>query len=135
MSVKLETDAIRTIALFEKLTKVHARDCLITENCIYFLVDKSKVGLAIGKSGSVIKNVKKAFNKNIKVFGYDDTPEGMIKGMVPGPRSVSLDNGSMVVSVEPQDRVSVIGRNGENIKAIRELMKRHFSIESLRLRA
>ena len=29
MSVKLETHTIRTIAAFEKMTKVHAKDCLI----------------------------------------------------------------------------------------------------------
>ncbi len=134
MSIKLETDAIRTIALFESMTKVHAKDCLITDNCIYFLVEQSKIGLAIGKSGMVIKNVKRALNKNVKIFGYADNPEDMIKGMIPEPRSITLDNGSMVVSISPQDRVNVIGRNGENIKAIREIMKRHFSIENLRLR-
>ncbi|MEE9405987.1 MAG: NusA-like transcription termination signal-binding factor [Candidatus Aenigmarchaeota archaeon] len=134
MSIKLETDAIRTIALFESMTKVHAKDCLITDNCIYFLVEQSKIGLAIGKGGMVIKNVKRALNKNVKIFGYADTPEGMIKGMIPEPRSITLNDGSMVVSISPQDRVNVIGRNGENIKAIREIMKRHFSIENLRLR-
>ncbi len=134
MSIKLETDAIRTIALFESMTKVHARDCLITDNCVYFLVDQPKVGLAIGKSGAVIKNVKRALNKNVKIFGYADSPEGMIKGMIQDPKAVIMDNGSMVVSISPQDRVTVIGRNGENIKAIREIMKRHFSIENLKLR-
>ena len=68
MSIKLETDAIRTIALFESMTKVHAKDCLITDSCIYFLVEQSKIGLAIGKSGMVIKNVKRALNKNVKIF-------------------------------------------------------------------
>jgi NusA-like KH domain protein len=134
MSIKLETDVIRTIALFEKLTKVHAKDCLMTDSCIYFLVDQSKVGLAIGKNGSVIKNVKRAFNKNIKIFGYGDTPEEMIKGLIPDPKGVNMSDGSMVVSISPQDRVNVIGRNGENIKAIREIMRRHFSIENLKLR-
>ena len=44
MSVKLGTDSIRNIAAFEKITEVHAHDCLITEECVYFLVDPEKVG-------------------------------------------------------------------------------------------
>ena len=60
MAVKLGIDSIRTIALFEKITNVHAKDCLITDDCVYFLVDPDKIGLAIGKNGSVIKEVRKS---------------------------------------------------------------------------
>ena len=42
MAVKLETEDIRNLAAFEKITKVHARDCIITDNCIYFLVDSKR---------------------------------------------------------------------------------------------
>ena len=134
MGIKLETEDIRTIALFENITKVHAKDCLITDNCVYFLVDKEKVGLAIGKNGSVIRSVRNNLNKNVKIFGYSDTPEGMIRNLIQEPRSVTISDGSMTVSIAPEDRVGVIGRNGENIKAIREIMKRHFSIENLKLK-
>ena len=61
MTVKLETDTIRIIAAFENLTKVHARDCLVADNCIYFMVDADKIGMAIGKNGAVIKEIPGAF--------------------------------------------------------------------------
>jgi transcription antitermination factor NusA-like protein len=40
----------------------------------------------------------------------------------------------MVVTIPKKDKVHVIGRNGSNIKAIREILKRHFGIKNLRLR-
>lgn len=134
MAVKLGIDSIRTIALFEKMTNVHARDCLITDDCVYFLVDPDKIGLAIGKNGSVIKEVRKSLGRQVKLFGYYNNPEDMIKNMVPTIKTMNMNNGSIVISIPPGDKVSVIGKNGRNIKAIKEIMMRHFSIKYLKLR-
>ena len=134
MPVKLGIDSIRTIALFEKVTNVHAKDCLITEDCVYFLVDPEKIGLAIGKNGAVIKEVRKSLGRQVKIFGYSDKPEEMIKNLIPNIKTMTFNNGSMVISIPSDDKVSVIGKNGRNIKAIKEIMKRHFSIKYVKLR-
>lgn len=134
MTVKLETPIIRTIALFEKITKVHAKDCVITDNCIYFIVDPKRIGMAVGKNGSVIKDVRRILNKHVKVFGYFKDPELFIKNMVPNINSVKVNNGSMTISVSNENKTSVIGRNGGNIKAIREILKRHFTIKNVKIR-
>ncbi len=134
MTVKLATEAIRTIALFEKVTKVHAKDCLITNNSIYFLVDESKVGLAVGKNGSQVRELRRMFRKQIRLFGYSEDPETLIRNMIPGLKNIRLGNGSAVVSVDPRERLPVIGKSGENINAVRELLKRHCSIVSLKLK-
>ena len=134
MTVKLETQAIRTMGVFEKVTRVHPKDCLIMDNCIYFLVDTRKVGLAVGKNGSTAKELSGMFKKHIRLFGYSDDPETMMRNMIPGLKSIRMDNGIVTVSIESKDRFPVIGKNGENINAIREIMKRHFSIERIRLK-
>lgn len=134
MAVKLGIESIRTIALFEKITNVHARDCLITDDCVYFLVDPEKIGLAIGKNGAVVKDVRKILGRQVKLFGYYNKPEEMIKNMVPNIKNMSFNDGKMIISIPPQDKVAVIGKNGRNIKAIKEIMKRHFSINYLKLR-
>lgn len=134
MAVKLGIESIRTIALFEKITNVHAKDCLITDDCVYFLVDPERIGLAIGKNGSVIKEVRKILGKQVRLFGYHSTPEEMARNMIPNIKNMTVNDGSMVISIAPQDKVAVIGKNGRNIKAIKELMKRHFSINHIKLR-
>ncbi len=134
MAVKLGTECIRAMAVFEKITKVHARDCLITDECVYFLVDPEKIGLAIGKNGSVIKEVRKIFGKMIKLFGYSDNPKNFIKNIVPSVKSIEIDNDIITISIPMEERVTVIGKNGRNIKAIKKILKRHFAIKNLRLR-
>ena len=134
MAVKFETRSIRTLAYFEKKTKVHARDCIITDECIYFLVEPERVGMAIGKNGAIIKDVRRAFGKNVKVLGYYPDPEDMLKSLMPSIKSIDMSNSSITVTIPREDRVAAIGRNGANIKIAREIMNRHFSVKNLRLR-
>jgi len=134
MTVKLGTETIRTIALFERLTKVQPKDCLITDKCAYFLVDPEKIGFAIGKNGSNIKDVRKHTGKAVKVFGYSNNPEILIKNLIPNIKNIDSNNGTMMITIPSQDKVTVIGKNGSNIKALNELLSRHCSIKKLRLR-
>jgi N utilization substance protein A len=134
MSVKLGTDSIRNIAAFEDVTQIHAHDCLITDECIYFLVDPDKVGLAIGKNGVVIRELRRVFGKTVRVFGHYETPELFIRNAFPHVKSMDISNGRITISIPEEDRVSAIGKNGRNIKAIREIMERHFSIKDLRVK-
>jgi N utilization substance protein A len=134
MSVKLGTQTIRTIAAFEKMTKVHARDCLIMEDSIYFLVDPERIGIAIGKNGSNIREVSRAFGKQVRLFAYHESPEEMLRSMVPTAKSIDMGKENISLSVPLSDRVTVIGKNGRNIKAIKEIMSRHFAIKNVKLR-
>jgi N utilization substance protein A len=134
MSVKLETQTIRIIAAFEKMTKVHARDCIIIEDSIYFLVDPGKIGFAIGKNGSNIKEVSRSLGKAVRLFAYHDEPVEMVKSMVPSAKSIEIKKDMVSLTIPAGDRVAVIGRNGKNIKAIKDIMNRHFGIKSVKLR-
>jgi N utilization substance protein A len=134
MSILLETDAIKMSALFDKVTHVQAKDCIITDRCVYFLVDSKKVGAAIGKNGSSTRNLSKSIGKGVKVFGYGNTPEEMIKNIIPNIKSMEINDGNMTVSVPIDERVKVIGSGGRNLKFIKEVLNRHFDIKNFRLR-
>ena len=134
MIVKLGTETIRTIALFERITKVQPKDCLITDNCVYFLVDSEKIGLAIGRNGSVVKEVRRLLGKMVKIFGFSNNPQILIRNLVPNIKNIDMNNGTMMITIPNEDKLLVIGKNGSNIKALNELMSRHCSIKRVRLR-
>ena len=52
--IKLSTDQMRLMSLFQNITKATARDCVEDEkqNRIIFVVNEGKMGAAIGKGGS-----------------------------------------------------------------------------------
>jgi N utilization substance protein A len=134
MAVKLSTDQIRAVSTFEQITKVHVRDCLIDNENAYFLIEEGKMGIAIGKNGTTIKSVSRILDKNVKIFEYSGTPEGLVKNLIPGLKSVEFTGKGAIVAIPPSDRSTVIGKNGRNIKAIREFMERHYQIKNLRLK-
>jgi len=63
-SIKLSTDQMRLMSLFQNVTKATARDCVEdeTQDKIIFVVQEGKMGLAIGKGGSNIKSLKSIIN-------------------------------------------------------------------------
>ena len=134
MVIKLETQAIRAIAIFEQITGVHIKDCLVTDECIYFLIEPGKVGTAVGRNGSLAKHIEKMLGKRIKIYEYADTPEGLIKNMIPNVKNININGEEITIYVAPQDKFTIIGRNGRNIKVIKAFLERCFSIKNVRLK-
>lgn len=134
MAIKLKTEAIRNMVSFEKITKVHPKDCIVTDNVVYFIVDPKKVGLAIGKKGSKIKKLKKILEKNVRVFGDAESAEEFIRGIVPDAKSVKKKGDVINVRIQHKDRSLIIGRNGQTIKAVRKILKRQYNVNDIKLK-
>ena len=134
MGIKLSTDSLMVMAAFERVTKVHAKDCLVTDTCVYFLVESGKIGLAIGKSGSVVKDVSRVLGRPVRVYGYSKDITEMVRGMIPQAKSVEVNGDTVTVAVQPSEKTAIIGKAGGNIKAMRDLMERHFNTKHLRLK-
>lgn len=134
MTIKLTTEDVRVVGTFERMIGVHVRDCLLGEDTVYFLVEPGKMGMAIGRNGSKIKNVSLTLRKKVKIFEYADTPEKLVRNLIPGATSVDISNDMVTVSVPSSERSAVIGKGGSNIKIIRQFLNRHFNIKNLRLK-
>ncbi|RLI99385.1 MAG: NusA-like transcription termination signal-binding factor [Candidatus Aenigmatarchaeota archaeon] len=134
MTIRLNTEAIRIVALFEQITGVAVKDCITDNDSVYFLVEPKKLGLAIGKGGVTIKTLKKMLGREIKVFEYADTPQGLIKNLIPQAREIKINNDQAEIQVNFKDRAAVIGRGGKNINMVKEFLYRMFKIKDIRLR-
>lgn len=134
MNVKLSTENIRAIALFEKVTGVSPKDCIIAEFSLFFLVDADQMGIAIGKNGAHIKQLRSISEKNIKIFPFSPEVEDFLRKVIPAVKTLTRERDSVVVSVSKHDKISIIGKRGENINAIREFLKRYFNITNFKLR-
>jgi N utilization substance protein A len=134
MTIKLQTQNIRDIGVFERMTKVHVKDCIRDDSCVYFMIERGKSGLAIGKNGAVIKSVSRVLGKTVKVFEFAPDLDTMVKNMIPTAKGVETAKDSVTVTIPNSDRSVVIGRSGRNIKVMKEFLNRHFKINYLRLK-
>ena len=81
--IKLTTDQMRLMSLFQNVTGATARDCVEDEkqNRVIFVVNSGKMGLAIGKGGSHIKSLQNIVKKNVELVEFDKDPTKFLKNM------------------------------------------------------
>lgn len=135
--IKLTTDQMRLMSLFQNVTGATARDCVEDEkqNRIIFVVNSGKMGLAIGKGGSHIKSLQNIIKKNVELVEFNEDPATFLKNMLNSKlvSEVKLnkrDDGSLqaIVIVDPAKKGIVVGREGRNAEKARLLAKRYFNI-------
>ena len=139
-SIKLTTDQMRLMSLFQNVTGATARDCVEDEkqDRVIFVVNAGKMGLAIGKGGSHIKNLQNIIKRNIELVEYAEDPTVFLKNMLNAKlvSEVKMNkraDGTMqaIVIVDPKKKGIVVGREGRNAEKARLLAKRYFEITSV----
>ena len=139
-SIKLTTDQMRLMSLFQNVTGATARDCVEDEkqDRIIFVVNSGKMGLAIGKGGSHIKTLQNIVKRNVELVEYSDDPAVFLKNMLNAKlvSEVKLNkraDGTLqaIVLVDPNKKGIVVGREGRNAEKARLLAKRYFEITSV----
>lgn len=137
--LKLNTDSIRYIALFESTTGARVMDCIVDDvnGRVIYLVKHGDMGIAIGKGGEHINKLKKSIGKHIEIFEYCDDVETFIRN-ISQPASINtmkivMRNGKKAVSisVSDNDAGSFIGKNGNNIERMKTLLQRHYNINDV----
>ena len=139
-TIKLTTDQMRLISLFQNVTGASARDCVEDEkqNRVIFVVNEGKMGLAIGKGGAHIRNLQNIVKKNVELVEYSDDPVTFLKNML-NAKLVSdvklnkrLDGTTQaIVLVDAKKKGIVVGREARNAEKARLLAKRYFEITSV----
>ena len=141
-AIKLTTDQIRLISLFQNVTKTTARDCLDDEkqDKIIFVVNEGKMGLAIGKGGSNIKSLQNILKRNVELVEHFDDPIKFLKNIL-NPKfvnEVKLDtkqdgSSQATVIVDQGNKGLVVGREGRNAERARLFAKRYFDISNVQI--
>ena len=139
-SIKLTTDEMRLMSLFQSVTKVTARDCLDDQRYdrIIFVVNEGKMGLAIGKNGSNIKSLHNILKRNVELVEYFNDPSKFLKYVFNSKfiNEIKLtekaDGSSQaIVLVDASKKGLVVGREGRNAERARLFAKRYFGISNV----
>jgi N utilization substance protein A len=142
MEIKLTSDELRLMSLFQSITSATARDCIVDEKMdrVIFVVNKGQMGLAIGKGGSTIKQLQNVVARKIELVEYSDDPAEFIRNMlnadmVNDVRLSDRPDGTKqaVVTVDQRKKGAVVGREGRNAEKARLLAKRYFQITNVQI--
>jgi len=135
-TVTYDTENIRAMNLFESITGVEVRDVILKEDEAYFVVPDGKAGMAIGKGGKVVNKVQNKLDKDVKIYEYSDNLGKFLNNLVPADlRGVDIDdegdNKSVEISVSRDNKGRVVGKNGNKIDSIREVLERTHGVDEV----
>ena len=140
MRVTLSDEARQYIALFEDVTDVAARDCIVDEEFdrVVFLVPAGEMGKAIGPGGRRVKRLERQVGRSVELVEDADRPEDFVaNALAPAAvYNVTVSENDTTVAyaeVDSQDTGVAIGTDGRNIRLARELARRHFDIDDVEL--
>ena len=139
-SIKLTTDQMRMMSLFQNVTGATARDCVEDEkqDRVIFVVNTGKMGLAIGKGGIHIKSLQNIVKRNVELVEFDEDPAKFLSNLLNSKliSEVKINKRAdgtkqAVVMVDARKKGIVVGREGRNAEKARMLAKRYFDISSV----
>jgi len=141
MSVTLSKETFECMGLFQAVTSVTAKDCVIEEGRVVFIVESDKMGIAIGTGGKNIQNLRKRLSRRVKVFEFDPDPSKFLRNLLDDikPKEIKISKNKQqektaVVSISAEDKGKMIGSEGKNIKTITSLLQRHHGIDSVKIK-
>jgi N utilization substance protein A len=138
--IKLTSDELRLMSLFQNITGAVARDCIVDERMdrVIFVVNKGQMGLAIGKGGATIKQLQNVVSRKVELVEYSDDPSSFLSNvlnsdMINNIRINDRLDGTRqaVVVVDPKKKGVVVGKEGRNAEKARLLAKRYFQISAV----
>lgn len=130
-------DTLRYASLFQDVTRTTVVDCLDTPDRIVYVVQQGDIGRAIGKKGENVAKLRRLMNRDILVVEFSEVPETFISNIFRNykVKKVEIEQRGDIthatVTVEATLKGKAIGRGGKNLRTARDLIARHFPIESV----
>lgn len=138
MELKLDMESIELMNIFENFTGVKAKDCIVNGGVVYFLTVEDQAQMAIGKNGRTVRNLENKIKKRIKIFEYSSDIQTFINNLIPkaGEIKISDIESGLVVNVRVgrSDKSLIIGRDGKNLKMLKEILQRNSNVKELNIR-
>ncbi|MHB8585807.1 MAG: NusA-like transcription termination signal-binding factor [Thermoplasmatota archaeon] len=140
VEIVLDTETLRLITLFERVTGARVKDVLEEPDRVAFVVEEKDIGKAIGKGAVHLKRLREILGREVDVFAFNAEPQAFVRNLMHRykPEEVRLEergDGTKVAHVRlpATERGRAIGRGGRNIQLARKLAARHHSLGDISL--
>ena len=136
VKIKYDTSLVKLFPYFESVTRVQVRDCVDQGERLIFFVDAHELGKAVGKHAVNVKHLEFKLKKKIKVIGYSEDKITLLKNIV-FPLTIAdvQEDGDTLILTSPdhQTRGMLIGRGGQNLRSLEQLMQRFFPVKEIKV--
>jgi len=134
--IKYDINLMRFMTLFETITQSSLKDCIDGDDQLIFIVEENHIGKAVGKNGSNVKRLSSVLKRQIKVVEFNPNVLQFIQNFIYPlvPKEVKNENGIVsIVGPDTKTKGLLIGRDGKNLNMLRDVVKRYFSVEDIKV--
>jgi len=136
--ITYDTQLLKIMFLFEKVTRTKLKDCFYDDKEILtFVVDQPQIGKAIGKNASNVKKLKDLLKKNIKIVAYNDNIIRFVENLIyPIKAQVRKEGNDIIIGgKDTKTKGILIGRNRSNLENLKSITKKYFKdIENIHVK-
>ncbi|OVE74542.1 hypothetical protein BVX95_02115 [archaeon D22] len=146
--VFFNSETLKTMSLFEKVTRSRLKDCFEdNNNLLIFVVDSGELKKAVGKAAANVKKLETMLKRKIRIIEYHDNITRFIKSLIFPMKVADIEIGTYdqmsseekaeaIITIIPQDhktRGLIIGRNASNLRNYEFIVKKYFPIRELKV--
>ncbi|MDP2750726.1 MAG: NusA-like transcription termination signal-binding factor [Nanoarchaeota archaeon] len=133
---KYDLNLIRIMSIFGATTNAQLKDAIDSDELLLFIVEENQIGKAVGKQGINVRKLEHAFNRKIKIVEFNADLKRFIENFV-YPLSVrEIREENKIVTIIGQDRKTnglLIGRDAKNLNFLKDVVRRYFDVENIRV--
>jgi N utilization substance protein A len=134
--MKYNLDSINLRVAFENIAGINLKDCFVKQDKIIYITKEGDIGKAIGKGGVNVKKAADIVKKNLKIVEFSGDLVQFVKNLIYPivAESVSVEEGIVRIRINGvREKGIVIGRESRNLKELKEIIKKYFDVEDIKV--
>jgi len=131
MKVIYDNQMMKLIALFENLSNVKVKDAFLKDK-LTFIVSKGSLRIVLRN----INRIEDLMKRRIKIIEFDEDICKFAANIIYPVKAenIELKENELLISVNNgRTKGLLIGRESKNLKELKEVLSRYFSVEDVRI--
>ncbi|GIU69935.1 MAG: hypothetical protein KatS3mg002_1171 [Candidatus Woesearchaeota archaeon] len=131
-----DVDLIKTINLFENITKARVKDAFYMKELLTFIVFEGDMFKALGKNLENLKKIESMLKKKIKIVEFSNDLIKFITNLLYPYRVDSVTLDGKIVTIKDEDKKTkglIIGAKAQNLRIYESIVKKYFDIEEIKV--
>lgn len=127
--MKYDSQTLKIISLFEKITRARLKDIQLQENKYIFIVEEGNYKKALGKELKNLKKLEELLGQKVKIVEFKQDVQNFIKNLIYPLKPDSIEVMDDVVMIKSQDNKTkglLIGARAKNLRFYEEVVQKYF---------
>ena len=138
--IVIDNRIIEYRALFARVTKIEVKECMENEDMVVFIIQERKMAEMFKRNPDVVNRLREKINKHILIAESSRDLLSFIKNLYfrYGVREIDIrwkqGQIDIHVGVDPNEVGKAIGKEGRNVKLMKDIVSRFYEIRNLSIK-